>query len=1247
MERTAKIHWSIPVALLILILVGGLWWRSRGTGPTGVMSLDTINTAIDAVAASENGKYDRALSLWDELLKSKPGDADLLLNQAVTVLKWIDETSSKLSSGLISNPDEQAKLQDELAAAFNKAEATIGEVAKLPNSGGRTAFLQASFFDAKSRQVQPPDDEPLRHRAIKTLLDALEKNPAQPLLACQLDDLVQADGGDDAEISKKCNEALYASWKHDSRNLYLLNRAGECLLKSQDPRLKELLLPSLELARPMFSMMQSTISRMKPDEMLTKASAAIDAGDWRQAQLVRQWLNILKGTSGFRADVRLVKPDIMALLDTTFLNRFAESGKAYANVIDSPVKIEYRSKTLSDSADVICWYDFDVDLDFDIVIAHGKHLQLYETTPESGIASALKQEIELPFAPAGMIPIDLFEVDNPSRPRLTVANRIKALESETQPDTLTKEFIAEGKRHDTYQDLVIWGSEGIAIVTYAESSEGAPRKLNVLDTPAGLSGITNVKRIEPSDIDGDGDLDLIVAGESKLLIFQNNGNRTFTDVSEFSTLPGADFRISSMFACDVDRDLDQDVLLCGNESGAYLLENILHSQFRFRKLIGSSWDSITSSTAVIAADVDGSSSWDVLSVGAKGTACVLTRTPAMGQWVEGGSLSSQATGTQLELADLNNDGAIDTLISSSEGLKVYWSQGGPDWNPASEGREQTIAPGNVTWFASLDANRDGTLDILAIIDGKAHLISADKPIDNKYVEVRLRGINDSNGGGRNNHFAVGSTLELWSDGRMQVREVRDPATHFGLGQQEPKNLRVLFNNGLTQHVTELDADTLVEEKQELKGSCPFVYGWDGQKFQLITDLLWNAPLGLQFARGQVLPDRRWEYLVLPSELMQPKDGFYELRITEELWEVAYFDQIALTAVDHPADIDVYSNEKVGPPSIAEPTIFSAQQKIFARSATDSHGRDCLAKLAKVDRDFVQAFDELICQGLAESHFIELDFGSLDLSKPWRLFLNGWMHPADTSLNIGMSQNPQRIGPEPPSLWVVDKSGQWVCAQPFMGFPGGKPKSIVIDLTGVFQSDDHRIRIGSSQQLYWDQAFVSHDSNAANFRESKLTLESAELHYRGFGKLLPRAADQPHNYDYHDVNRSAKWSELQGPFTRFGSVSDLLDADDDRMVVMVSGDEIIAKFAMPDQPLPEGWRRDFIMFNVGWDKDADLNTLTGDGSLPLPFKTMQSYPPPFEQTEVAEAVFRKNADHLTRKRQVGHPSNIRTQSESKY
>ena len=35
--------------------------------------------------------------------------------------------------------------------------------------------------------------------------------------------------------------------------------------------------------------------------------------------------------------------------------------------------------------------------------------------------------------------------------------------------------------------------------------------------------------------------------------------------------------------------------------------------------------------------------------------------------------------------------------------------------------------------------------------------------------------------------------------------------------------------------------------------------------------------------------------------MKPRGDEYVLQVTEELWEIAYFDQLKLIAIDHPAD----------------------------------------------------------------------------------------------------------------------------------------------------------------------------------------------------------------------------------------------------------------------------------------------------------------------------------------------------------
>jgi hypothetical protein len=81
--------------------------------------------------------------------------------------------------------------------------------------------------------------------------------------------------------------------------------------------------------------------------------------------------------------------------------------------------------------------------------------------------------------------------------------------------------------------------------------------------------------------------------------------------------------------------------------------------------------------------------------------------------------------------------------------------------------------------------------------------------------------------------------------------------------------------------------------------------------------------------------------------------------------------------------------------------------------------------------------------------------------------------------------------------------------------------------------------------------------------------------------------------------------------------------------MTSGDEIVLRFKVPNEPLAQGWKRDFVLHSVGWDKDADANTLAGQGSLPLPFSSQQSYPPPAEQAFEADEVWREHAETLSR------------------
>ncbi len=1227
------------LAALGLIAVVGLWWF----WPPSKQSLggnrsELYRLGIAAMVASEEANYSAATELWEQLAASPETPVEAIqLNQAVTLIKWVEQIEEALASGGGTAAELAAK-REQLQLVQSKVDRVLDALATLPQQSDKTAYLAACLILKQAKVDAAAADLMRRKLAIERLQNGLKANPGSALLACKFDELSNELPGVDGEELRAANaQYLWESYQRSPRNLFLLKRTAEVLLSMQDPRLSELLQPSLQITASMVDSpnVARIVKQVDPPKLIETVAQAIANGDWGQARQLQRWLNTMVGMPAFSSDSRIVKPDVLALLDIAFVQETATLDAT--DVAPSLASIPRMTVTeLPRAAQAIGWYDFDFDLDFDVLLLAGTALEFYELT-DSSIAIEPKFIVELGAAMTHFVPVDLFEVDLPERPQwpASVADLMSA--TPTQPNQGDASVLAAApqaapaKRHDTVQELLLWGPSGIQIVTF----NAAANAYRLIAQPPGLEMFRDVVQVLPVDFESDGDLDLAISTQSGFHLLQNNGNRTFADISRFSQLPTA---CAHMVSGDFDFDTDQDILIVDPaQEQSQIIENLRHSEFSIRAMSGPEWQVGNSAQAAAVGDIDSNGSWDFATVLSDKVHVTRTRL------LDDGTLSPlvfqtlPTGGSALAIEDFNNDGALDVLVGTPSGVVCHL--GHPSGNLSAASAEVALRGLAIANFSMLDANGDGTLDFVAVSqdklgdgtlgDRKSFVSIADPPVQANYLLARVRGINDVNGGGRVNHYCVGSTLQVWAGQQLQSRIVRQPVTHFGLGDATVENIRIIFNNGLTQNVEDLATNALIEEKQTLRGSCPFIYGWNGERFELITDLLWNAPLGLQIAKGVVLPDRRWENLILPGSKVRSRDGQVELRLTEELWEVAYFDQVRLAAVDHPPDVRIFSNEKVGPPDMAQHQLFAVRERVELRTAVDGRGRDISTRLRELDQVYVQAFDRQVCQGLAEPHFIELDFGKLPLHRDCRLFLTGWMFPTDTSLNIGIDQNSQLAPPEAPSLWVRGNTGQWVCRQPFMGFPGGKPKSMVVDLKDVFVSDDHRLRIGSSQQIYWDEAFVGWHAGDDAFRQQDMSMHSAELRYRGFSQQLPREADQPHWYDYQTVTTSASWPPLAGPFTRYGNVLQELQSNDDRMVILTAGDEISFSFSDPSQGVPPNWQRDYVLHNEGWDKDADLNTLMGTSSLPLPFAAQHAYPPGEEQRAEALDTWNKNADSLTR------------------
>ena len=729
---------------------------------------------------------------------------------------------------------------------------------------------------------------------------------------------------------------------------------------------------------------------------------------------------------------------------------------------------------------------------------------------------------------------------------------------------------------------------------------------------------TKTGPLHPVDFDHDGDLDLFADGAA---MYRNNGDETFTNVGDQTFVvtdadgPNAGQGIpTEVLSADFDDDGDIDIFAIHGEVGCTLYDNL--RQGRLRTV--SSETGIPQDhhyTAAAAGDYDNDGDIDLfLSTADR---IHLYRNNGDGSFVEAPDLYAGVQGLPpvlLKNIDYDNDGFIDVWVGAKEGMFLFRNDGTGAFTepyPFMDPTTLTSKPLLMNAIAGAvgDYDNDGDLDLFFInSDGQLRALQNNGGNQNNWIQVRLEGITAGNN--KVNRNGIGSKLEIKVGDLYQLRYVSQQVSHFGLGAfDEADVVRVVWTNGVPQNVITPQARQRILEKQVLKGSCPFLYVYNGEQYEFVTDLLWRAPLGLVTSMGFVAPDETRDFVKISGQQMQPKSGRYSIQITEELWETAYFDEVKLIAVDHPTDTDIFVDEQYIPPPFAEFKVYGVAEKLRPKSAVDHRGKDVSDALQAFDYHYAVEHAPGMYQGVVEPHAIVLDLGDIPNDTPVTLFLTGWIFPTDTSINIAISQNPA-INPSFPSVAVKDQTGEWKTVMDMIGIPAGKNKTITVDLTDKFLSEDRHVRIKTDMQIYWDMVFFTVGTQSVPMELTTLNPDSADLHYRGFSEMYRPNPHAPHLFDYQKVTTEAQWRDLAGYYTRFGDVSALLQEVDDMYVILNAGDEITVEFdaaRLPD--LKSGWVRDFILYSDGWDKDGDINTLTSQTVEPLPFHGMSAYPYP--------------------------------------
>jgi tetratricopeptide (TPR) repeat protein len=764
--------------------------------------------------------------------------------------------------------------------------------------------------------------------------------------------------------------------------------------------------------------------------------------------------------------------------------------------------------------------------------------------------------------------------------------------------------------YDFKTDLILAGAGGVRFMRQdgpsAFTDVTAQTKLPKSILDAAYTGAWAV------DIEADGDLDVVMGQATGLpTVLRNNGDGTFTPIHPFAGISG----IRQSVWADFNGDGNPDAALIDGAGHLHVFFNQRSGNFS-EKSTPSEFSSVR---AITAADVNNDGLLDLIAVLPSGEIARLSSENGGESWTTAEiasvpDLSTNLAGeVRLRAADIDNNGAIDLLVAQVS-PDPKRPAGGLIWladqNHKFDLLDKPVGPSQV--FDLADIHSDGRLALLGLTPDGQPQIDLNHATKNYHWQIIRPRARQATGDQRINSFGIGGEIEIRSGLLRQKLPITGPQLHFGLGDHTSSDVaRILWPNGAIQAEFALNSDQQVLTEQRLKGSCPFLFAWNGREMSFVKDAVpWGSAIGLRInSLGTASIAATQEWYKIRGDQLAPRNGFYDLRITGELWETYYYDYLSLMVVDHPAGTDIFTDERfVIPPLKLAITTVATPHPIS--HAVDDNGNDVTQTLSALDGKYLDNFGRGQYQGVTRDHYVQLDLGpDVPADGPLYLIAKGWVHPSDSTINVAISQGHQEQ-PKPLSLEVEDQYGNWRVVKPNLGFPAGRNKICLIDLTGVFRPGaPHRVRLSTNLEIYWDQIQWAQGLPKTQLRITRLAPAFANLHYRGYSVIHQANVSSPEIPDYNQLLSTTQiWRDLSGYYTRYGDVRELLRSIDDRYVIMNAGDEMTLRFPVVAPP-PPGWVRDYVIAGDGWIKDGDYNSTYSATVQPLPYHARRLYDTP--------------------------------------
>ncbi len=349
-------------------------------------------------------------------------------------------------------------------------------------------------------------------------------------------------------------------------------------------------------------------------------------------------------------------------------------------------------------------------------------------------------------------------------------------------------------------------------------------------------------------------------------------------------------------------------------------------------------------------------------------------------------------------------------------------------------------------------------------------------------------------------------------------------------------------------------------------SCPSLYMWNGTNYVYVGDVSNHGWLGYinykDSTKGEEVPftfykNNPWDYIPLDNTQLQQTNGNYNLSLIQRWNEIFYLDRAYMIAVDHPADVNVYSTmveQYLDPDYMGQIYTVSKNQQTPI-SAVNEKGENVLPQISKIDDAFTNGTHGIQSPSWDNITWsrITLNLGDLSDAKQIKLVIRSvvdWGSADDYGNWLGYFYDPTvpdgvEVTP-PPYMEVKDANGNWTKIDWSRQIPlpsDSAPRTFVVDLTGLFPTNNYSLRISNFWNVTFD--YIAIDTSP----QQNITIQT----------INPQA----NLYQSFEAGSAA----ATGNFTRYGNVTELLLTTDDMFVIGRQGDAISLQFSTANLPAP--------------------------------------------------------------------------------